>query len=288
MLENLKKHTEVLSHTIGERNYVKYKNLQETADYIKQEFLNYGYKNIEEQTYLLEDKPFRNIAAVKEGKNQKDEIIIICAHYDSVVGSPGADDNASGVAGLLELARLFIGEDNNKTIKFIGLTNEEPPFFMTEDMGSFRYAKESKEKGEKIKHVLCLESIGYYREEENSQDYPIGLSLFYPDKGNFIAFVSNFQSRDTLKKTFKEFKKHSDLPVESLVGPYSLIPAIGLSDHASFWKFNYSAIMITDTAFFRTPYYHTREDTYEKLNYENMKKLVDGLYKVILSLDKAI
>lgn len=281
MEENLKRHTQVLSKDIGERNFIHYQNLERAANYIKQEFRNYGYEP-QEQIYHLEDKSFRNIIATKEGKTSPDKIIVVCAHYDSVWGSPGADDNASGVAGLIELAHLLYKEDLNKTIKFIAFANEEPPFYLTEDMGSFRYAKEAKRKGEDIQAALCLESIGFYSDNRGSQSYPLGLRLFYPDKGNFIALVGNLSSRDLLKRIIKEFKKVSEFPVEYLSAPVILAPAISFSDHWSFWRFGYRAVMITDTAFYRNPYYHTSDDSLEKLNYPYLSEVVIALYKVLV------
>lgn len=282
--ENLKRHVRFLSRDIGERNFIQYQNLECAADYIKQEFRNYGYQS-QEQIYSLEGKTFRNIFAAKAGKAQPDKIIIICAHYDSVIGSPGADDNASGVAGLLELAWLLRDERLNKTVKFIAFTNEEPPLFMTKDMGSFRYAQETKKKGEDILGVLCLESIGYYSDKKKSQNYPLMvLSYFYPDRGNFIAVVSNFGSADFLRKIVRGFSKQSNFPIEFLTAPMFLAPAISFSDHWSFWKFGYKAVMITDTAFYRNPSYHTSADTYEKLNYTSMRDVVIGLCAVIKTL----
>ena len=278
--KNLRRHVLVLSKDIGERNFIQYQNLEQAADYIKKEFLNYGY-DVREQKYSLDGKIFRNIIAIKESKTKPDEILIICAHYDSAIGSFGADDNASGVSGLLEIARLLQDENLNKTVKFIAFTNEEPPFFMTRNMGSFRYTQEAKEKKENILGVLCLESIGYYSTKKGSQNYPLGFRFFYPDKGNFIGVVGNFNSRNFLEEIVKRFKKNSNFPIEFLVAPVSLVPAISFSDHWSFWKFGYRAIMITDTAFYRSPYYHTPLDTYEKLDYTSMREVVVGLYKAI-------
>jgi len=283
--EKIKRHIQVLAVELGERNYLQHKNLGCAADYIQKEFKSYGYEPTE-QVYTMENRPYRNIIATKPGKDKKDKIIIICAHYDSVVGSPGADDNASGVAALLELARLFSQLDLNKTLKFIAFTNEEPPFYLTEYMGSFRYAKEARKRKEDIKAVLCLESIGFYSDKNKSQSYPFGLSLFYPDKANFIAVISNLPSGYLLKRIVGEFKKASNFPVEYLIAPIFLAEAISFSDHWSFWKFGYRAVMVTDTAFYRNPYYHTQQDTADKLNYNNMLKVIRGLYKVVLNLSE--
>ncbi|MCM8795927.1 MAG: M28 family peptidase [Candidatus Omnitrophica bacterium] len=279
----IKKHIEFLAVDLGERNYIQYQNLKRAQDYIKEEFRSYGYI-LKEQVYSLGNQDFENIIATKIGKDKKDKIIIICAHYDSAYGSPGADDNASGVAGILELARLISSQDLDKTIKFIAFCNEEPPFYMSTDMGSFRYAKNASKMKEDIEAVLCLESIGFYQDKRNSQTYPLFLHFFYPDKGNFIAMVSNFKSGHLLKKIVKEFRSASSFPIEYLVAPLSLVPAIGLSDNWSFWHFGYKAIMITDTAFYRNPYYHSPQDTLDKLDCQKIALLIEGLYKVILNL----
>lgn len=286
MTENLQKHIKILSEDIGERNFMHYQNLQRAADYISEEFKNYGYLP-QEDTYYLEGKLFRNIIASREAKLKPDEIIIVCAHYDSVIGSPGADDNASGVAGLLELARLLSGENLNRTVRFLAVPNEEPPLFMSEDMGSFRYAQTAKKNRENILGVICLESIGYYTDKRKSQSYPFGLNLFYPDKGNFIALVSNFPSRTLLRTIVKEFKKKSSFPVEYLVGFSFLAPAISFSDHWSFWRFGYKAVMVTDTAFYRNTYYHTPADVYKTLEFSSMSRVIEGLYQALLKLVKS-
>jgi len=283
MIENLKRHTKVLSQDIGERNFLQYQNLERASNYIKQEFKSYGYSP-EEQIYYLKGKPYRNIIATKKGEVLSGEIIIVCAHYDSVIGSPGADDNASGVAGLLELSRALSKDNLNKTLKFIAFTNEEPPLFMTKDMGSFRYAESAKRRGDNILGVVCLESIGYYSDKKGSQSYPFALSLFYPDKGNFIALASNLPSRRLLKRIVREFKEASRFPLEYLVAPAFFAPAISFSDHWSFWKFGYKAVMVTDTAFYRNASYHTLADTYEKLDYASMSEVVTGLSGVIKTL----
>lgn len=293
--EKIKRHIEVLAVDLGERNYMQYQNLERAADYIKEEFRSYGYET-EEQVYSLENRPYRNIIATKfakpylgaqgRGKDKKDKRIIVCSHYDSAWGSPGADDNASGVAGLLELARILYKHNLNKSIRFIAFTNEEPPFFMSNDMGSFRYAQEARKKDEDIEAVLCLESLGFYSDNTKSQSYPLGLNLFYPDKGNFIGIASNLASSRLLKRIVKEFKQASNFPLQYLIAPQFFAPAISFSDNWSFWRFGYKAVMITDTAFYRNPYYHTQSDTPDKLNYEKLSSLIEVLYNVLLKLSK--
>ncbi|MFC1754642.1 M20/M25/M40 family metallo-hydrolase [Thermoproteota archaeon] len=278
----LKNHVIELSHNIGERNYWFYKNLEKAAEYIKGQFESFGYE-VELQTYEFDDKKFSNVIAIKKGDVAPDEIIIVGAHYDSVMGGPGADDNASAVAGLLELARMFSSEKTEKTIKFVAFVNEEPPYFLTEKMGSRVFAKAARFKGENIVAMVCLEMIGYYDSKPNSQDYPPLYNFFYPDTANFIALVSSFSSMPLLKRVEKSFKKHSDFPIESIVAP-SIVVGVDWSDHSSFWKYGYKAIMVTDTSFYRYPHYHSQADTYEKLDYESMVEVVKGLFHAIAEL----
>lgn len=285
--EIIRKHVKVLAQDIGERNYIQYGKLEDAANYIKEVFRSYGYEP-EEQIYYIGNGTFRNIIVTKDGKKKKDKVIIICAHYDSVWGSPGADDNASGVAGLLELARLIYKDNLNKTVKFIATTCEEPPFFMSQDMGSLHYAARAKKNKEDIEAVLCLESIGFYSDKKKSQGYPLGLSPFYPDKGNFIGLASNMSSGRLLKKIATEFRRASDFPLEYLIAPIFFAQAISFSDNWSFWRFGYKAVMVTDTAFYRNPYYHTQEDTPEKLNYQSIAEVIKGLYSVLLSLGELL
>ena len=280
--DSLKKQVKVLSKDIGERNFVKHASLQRSADYISKEFKRLGY-TVKEQVYYINKLPFRNIIAVKPA-GQDSRVIIVGAHYDSVIGSPGADDNASGVAGLLLLAELLSVHNLSKTIKFVAFTNEEPPFFTTPDMGSYRYAQALKKKKEDVEVMLCLESIGYYKLEEGSQSYPFGLGSFYPSRGNYIAVASNLLSAKFLKQIVDTLRKNTKCPVEYLLAPVFLAPAIAFSDHWSFWKMGYKAVMITDTAFYRTPYYHTSSDTAEKINYEYMAQVIKGLYAVLLKM----
>ncbi|MFQ5952075.1 MAG: M28 family peptidase, partial [Candidatus Omnitrophota bacterium] len=188
MEKNLKTHVMKLSEEIGERNYVYYEELNKAADYLTEEFKRYGY-DPSAQEYTIDNRVFKNIIAVKEGKIKPEEIVIIGAHYDSVIGSPGANDNGSAVAAMLELARMFSKVDTERTVKFIAFTNEEPPFYLTGQMGSRIYAKSARERGDDIKAMVSLETIGYYSEARNSQSYPFFYGLFYPDQANFIGVV---------------------------------------------------------------------------------------------------
>lgn len=279
--DRLKSHVHTFSSKIGDRNIYNYDNLNESADYIVEQFRSYGYV-VQFQEYAVENKKVKNIIVEKRGLTLPEEVIIVGAHYDTCF-NPGADDNASGVAGLLELARLLSKVMTNRTIKFIAFVNEEPPFFKTGQMGSLVYVRQAKAKKKKIKGALILESIGYYSDKPFSQQYPPLLGFFYPNKGNFIGVVGNFNSRHLLRKVVKSFQKATQFPIESLV---ALVPIAGVdfSDHWSFWKEGYPAVMVTDTALFRNPHYHQDSDTYEKLNYAHMVELVKGLQAVLTEI----
>lgn len=283
--KNLEAHVVKLSEEIGERNFIRYDSLNRAADYIISEFKKYGYEP-QIQSYDFENRPYKNIIAAKKGSIKPGEVVIIGAHYDSVIGSPGANDNGSGVSALLELARLLSGTDVEKTIKFIAFVNEEPPFYLTGDMGSRVYAKEAKKKREDIKAMISLETIGYYSQRRNSQSYPFFFGLFYPDQANFIGVVGNFGSSDLVRKVKDAFKENSTFNIESVVAP-NFVPGVNFSDHDSFWKYGYKACMVTDTAFYRYPYYHSVGDTYEKIDYEKLAEVVKGFYYVLIELTKS-
>lgn len=281
LVKILKSHVYRLAQEIGERSVFKYEKLNEAAEYITEQFRLYGY-DVEFQDYTVLNKTVKNIIAIKTGVKSPDEIIIVAAHYDSCF-NPGADDNASGVAALLELASSISGKQIGRSIKFIAFVNEEPPFFKTENMGSLVYAREAKAKGENIGAVLALEMIGYYSDRPNSQRYPPIFGLFYPNKGNFICIVGNFHSRKLVKEIVSTFRRNTQFPIESVV-TLAFVPGVDFSDHWSFWQQGYPAVMITDTGFYRNPHYHTNADTYEKLNYKSMAEVVKGLSAVLLEL----
>jgi Zn-dependent M28 family amino/carboxypeptidase len=213
-----------------------------------------------------------------ERSGSTDEILVIGAHYDSVSGCPGANDNASGVAALIELARIVRPDTGRRTIRFVAFANEEPPFFMTDAMGSVVYARACRARGERIVGMFSLETIGYYTSDRGSQQYP-GPALFhrlYPDTGNFIGFVSNFASRRLMREAGREFRRRTTFPSEGVAAPAG-VPGIGWSDHWSFWQQGYPAVMITDTAPYRYPHYHQVSDTPDKLNYDSYARVVMGL-----------
>jgi Zn-dependent M28 family amino/carboxypeptidase len=205
------------------------------------------------------------------------------AHYDSVRGSPGANDNASGVSGLLEIGRAMAGQSLRRTVRLVAFVNEEPPFFYWGDMGSGQYARAARQRGDDIRLMMSLEMLGAYGGQRRSQRYPPIVGWFYPDRANFIAFVSDLPSRPVLKRTVEAFRRVSGFPSEYLAAP-SLVPGISWSDHLSFWRQGYPALMVTDTAFYRYAHYHKAQDTPEKLDHASMAQVVEGLAKAIIAL----
>lgn len=280
--EKLKRHVVKLSNEIGDRSIFNYENLEKTAGYLEEEFLSYGY-NIEFQKYIVSNRETRNIIAKKTGIKFPNEIILVGAHYDSCF-NPGADDNASGIAALLELARMVANENVDRTIEFVAFVNEEPPFFKTEEMGSRIYAKRARAENKNIKAVIAFDLIGFYSNRIFSQRYPIIAGLFFPNKGNFIGVFGNFKSRYLVSEITRIFKNNSSFPVASIA--LDFIPGIDFSDHWSFWKEGYPAVMISDTAFLRHRNYHKNTDTFEKLNYKDMACVIEGIYEVLIQFSR--
>jgi hypothetical protein len=267
---------------LGPREIGRPGSLEAAAEWIESELRQRGYE-VRRQEYELRGVSYRNLEVELRGASRPDEIIIVGAHYDSVPGSPGADDNASGVAGMLALARIFAKSTPAKTVRFVAFVNEEPPQFLDESMGSLVYARRSAERREKIVAMLSLESIGYYRDEHGSQQYPHPLSLFYPSRADFIAFVSNLGSRPLLQRALTAFRAQATIPSEGGALPEAL-PGVSWSDQWAFWKHGWPALMITDTALFRNPHYHAPSDTPETIDYDRLTRVVDGLVEVVQEL----
>lgn len=270
--------TELCKNPAG-RNFIEKKGLDAARKYIAGQFESSGYK-VQFNEYQINGDAVANIEVELTGSSHPEKIIIVGAHYDAVPGAPGANDNGSGVAAILELADRFRDKSFQRTVRFVAFVNEEPPNSMTGNMGSFVYAKKAAKDKENIIAMFSLETIGYFSDEPGSQQYPPLFNLFYPKKGNFIAFVGNLGSRGLVSKSIRSFRAHSTFPSEGIVAP-AFIPGISWSDHWSFWKHGYPAIMITDTAPYRYPAYHTSEDTPDKVDYEKMVYVVKGVEKMI-------
>ena len=279
---NARKHVSVLAGTIGPRNTIQYKGLQDASQYIDESLKTLGYK-VESQEYTAQARKVQNLVAEIHGRERASEVIVVGAHYDSVFDTPGADDNASGVAALLELARMLRTAHPARTVRFVAFVNEEPPFFQTEQMGSWVYAKQLRKLGENVAAAISLETIGMYSDEEGSQHYPAGFNLLYPSKGNFIGFVGNVSSRSLVREIARTFRETTAFPSEGVAAP-AWIAGIGWSDQWSFWQEGYQGVMVTDTALFRNPNYHLPSDKPETLDYDRMARVIQGLAKVVTKL----
>jgi len=259
-----------------------YANVQRAAAYIERTLRGLGY-DVVSLEFSADNRTFRNLEATLRGTSRPQEVVVLGAHYDTAEGAPGADDNASGVAGVLELARIFAQERQSRTVRFVFFPNEEPPSFPTADMGSRHYATAARERNDQIVAMLSIESIGYYDTKNRSQRYPFPLNLAYPDVGDFIGFVSNLKSRSLLHRAIAAFRTHATLPTQGAATP-AWVPGVWWSDHWSFWREGYHAIMITDTAPYRNPFYHAPQDTPDKLDYGRMARVVHGLTRVVRAI----
>ncbi|MBI4606829.1 MAG: M28 family peptidase [Planctomycetes bacterium] len=274
-----------LASDIGERNVFHHRALEEAALHIEGELQKAGLK-VSRQAFSARGKPCWNIEGEVAGGSAAGEIVVIGGHYDSVLGSPGANDNATGAAAVLALARRFAGRKPARTLRFVAFANEEPPFFQTGDMGSLVYARECRRKGESIAAMLSLETLGWYSDARGSQRYPFPFGLLYPSTGNFVAFVGNLGSRALVRRAIGAFREGARFPSEGGALP-GLVPGVGFSDHWSFWKAGYPGVMVTDTALFRYPHYHTQRDRPEQVDFDKLARVVAGLEMVIGNLSAA-
>lgn len=282
-MRDLRRHVETLAASIGERNVWQFAELQRAADYIESQLRLSGYSPVR-QTYDVSRLPVSNIEVTLDGASLAGETLVVGAHYDTVGGSPGANDNATGIAALIELARRLSGRPPARTVRFVSFVNEEPPFFQTAQMGSLVYARAARARGDRIVGMLALETMGYYSDTPGSQQYPAPeMAGLYPDVGNFIGFVSNEESESLLRKAADAFSAGSSVPLQAAAMPADL-PGTGWSDHWSFWEAGYPALMVTDTAPWRYPWYHTADDTPDKINYGKLAEVVNGLEYVVRAL----
>jgi hypothetical protein len=282
---SLRRDVEMLATTIGPRNLQYPENLKKASKFLLKELSDMGYV-VERQTYRALDQDFDNLIVEIPGNSRPKEIVVVGAHYDSAFNSPAANDNGSGVAATLELARSYMSRKPSRTLRFVFFANEEPPFNWTTDMGSLVYAKSCKARAENIVGMFSLETIGYYTDEPHTQRYPQPIDKLYPSTGNFIGFVSNLGSRELLRTAIRSFRHHTKFPSEGAALPNQL-PGVGWSDHWSFWQVGYPGVMITDTATFRYPYYHTEQDTPEKIDYDRLTIVVAGVEQMIGDLTGA-
>jgi Zn-dependent M28 family amino/carboxypeptidase len=286
----LEQHVRMLAEHFYPRSFDHPENLEQVASYIRSQFSGAGGR-VDEQVFPVEEDRYRNIIA-RFGP-ETGPVLVIGAHYDSFADlmapsaanthTPGADDNASGVAGLLELARLLGQAPPPVAVELVAYCLEEPPHFRSDDMGSAWHARALRESGREVRLMLSLEMIGYFSNEPGSQSYPWRLlNLMYPMRGDFITLAGRFQDWSITRKTKAAMLGATDLPVQS-INALPIIPGIDFSDHLNYWNEGFPALMITDTAFYRNPNYHAAKDTADRLDYVRMAKVVQGVYAVIQS-----
>ncbi len=276
--DNLVRHVRYLSEEAIPRSSKYPENLDKAAEYIKQELLSFT-NEVSFQNYDVNNIGYKNVIA--SFGPDTDEVIVVGAHYDAFLRLPGADDNASGVAGLIELGRLLQSTELQHQVLLVAYSLEEPPHFAGESMGSYVHASSIENK--KIKMMISLEMIGYFSDEPNSQSFPVSvMKLLYPTQGNYIAIVDKFRSNDAVGLK-SAINKYTELPAYSINAPRSIV-GIDFSDHRSYWAFGHPAVMVTDTSFYRNKAYHTKRDTYDRLNYQLMAKVVFGVFKYVQEL----
>lgn len=266
----------MLAGEIGVRSFQDLERLEKTATYISDQFTSFGYQ-VTRQPFVFKGNTYHNIIAELTGNASPETLLIVGAHYDAVRTTPGADDNASGVAGLLGLARELANARMERTIRFVAFALEEWPVYRSSNMASYHYAKSLAETNERVEGMICLEMIGYFCDQQGSQHYPFPfMNRVFPKSGNFISMVGNRSSKAFTRRIANSFKKATDLPLITLNAPAIMI-GIDFSDHWSFGKFGYQALMVTDTAFYRNPHYHAPTDIPETLDYDRMARVVEGL-----------
>ena len=277
----LEAHVRKLSVELGPRDESHVENLDRVAAYIKDE-LSQTTPLVSEQPYRLEGKSYRNVIA--QFGPETEERIIVGAHYDTAGPLPGADDNASGVAGLIELARLLGRQPPPLRVELVAFTLEEPPYFRTTGMGSSVHAESLRQHNVRVRAMFSLEMIGYFSDASGSQQFPIGpLSAFYPSTGNFIGVVGRLGDWSLVRRTKAAMRNAAPLPVYSINAP-GIVPGVDFSDQLNYWRAGYDAVMITDSAFYRNRNYHTAADTAEKLDYKRMAMVVEGVYAAVVEL----
>lgn len=275
-------HVKMLAETIGKRHLARPQALRAAAEYIRATWTAQGYA-VETEVFQVDGRPCENLIVELRGADTPREVVLVGAHYDTAPGTPGANDNGSGVALLIEMGRLLKEARPARTLRLVAFANEEPPHYFTEDMGSRVHARRARERGEDIVAMLSLETIGYYSDTPGAQAYPFPFGLLYPSAGNFLAVVGNLPSRSLVITFLQAFMEATDLPVEG-VATFELIPGISWSDHWSFWKEGYPALMLTDTAPFRYPQYHTGEDTPDRLTAPAFARAGHGIIRAVQRL----
>lgn len=277
----LEAHVRALSEDFVPRDHAHPENLDRAAAYVGAELERAG-GSVTEQAYRVNGRTYRNVVA-RFGPDSR-ERVVVGAHYDAAGSFPAADDNASGVAGVIELAHLLAQAPPRSRVELAAYPLEEPPFFGTRHMGSAVHAASLRREGARVRAMLALEMIGYFSDAPGSQRYPLGiLRAFYPSEGNFIAVVGKLGQGSLLRRVKRAMRRATPLPVHSLGAP-RWVPGVDFSDHASFWDAGYDAVMVTDSAFYRNPHYHTARDTPETLDYRRTALVVQGVHAAVLAL----
>lgn len=289
LIDRLRRHVDRLAGLIGPRHIGRPKALEATVGLIVAELSDVGYQ-VDRQPYLASGVEVANLVVEIAGSDRPREIVILGAHYDTIPSTPGADDNASAVAVLLEVARLFRGYAPRRTVRFVAFPCEEMPHFHTHEMGSQVYAKQCRARNERIVGMLCLEMVGFYTGELGVQQLPPGIPRFlrpvFPRRGDFLAAVGNLRSWRLSRQFRRGFKRAVRFPLFSIVLP-ELIHDIRRSDNASFWDQGYQALMLTDTSYLRNRHYHMPTDTPDTLDYPSMARVTHGVLGGLAHLAQA-
>lgn len=285
LARRLREHVQQIARE--EHNTAHPGKLDDAAKYIESTLAALGF-TVKQQVFTVDGSRVRNLEVSFSGKGErgrKPRVIVVGAHYDSAPGTPGANDNASGSAAVIELARALNGAAlaSGHEVKLVLFVNEEPPYFKTAQMGSYHHARDLYERGEQVVAMLSLETIGYYSDDKGSQRYPPPLNALYPDTGNFVGFVGDLGTRDLVQRVVGAFRRHARFPSEGLAAP-ATIPGVDWSDHWAYREHGFPALMVTDTAPYRYPYYHTAEDTPDKIDYARLARVVKGIELVVREL----
>lgn len=277
LTSELKSHVQTLALDIGERNIHNPGSLHRTLAYIKDWWEELGLE-VRSQDFFASADIFTNLWVEIEGTDSPDEVVVLGAHYDTFPGTPGADDNGTAVAGLLSVTKRLSQSRPKKTVRFVAFANEEPPYFMSDFMGSYLYARQCKSNGDNIAVMVCLEMLGYFDSAKGSQSVTYDL---LPEVGDFIALCGNEESRSEVLQAGEAFRKASNLPMSLVSVSEDMVPAIAYSDHWSFWKCGWPAFMVTDTGPLRNPHYHQGSDLPATIDYEGLTQTVLGVESIM-------
>jgi hypothetical protein len=280
---NCKQHIQRLSAEIGERHAERPEALSEAATYIEEIMVAAGYQVSRHEAPSMQNSGENIIAESEESRLLAGPVFVIGAHYDTIFGCRGANDNGSGVAALLEILKHLSGKKLRRRVQFVAFANEEHPGKLNETMGSLAYARSLQAAGQAVAGMWSLETIGFYSSDKGSQRYPFPFNLYYPDEGNFVAFVGNTASRSFVHESIRAFRKSARFPSEGVTAPEKF-KDIGRSDHWGFWMCDFPALMITDTANFRYAHYHTPDDTADKVDYPALARVTNGLAETAVQL----